>query len=154
MSTVLWGWERFFTELSVFLNTAERQRETANATYSRYVLERLQMALVTLSALVDLLGQPNDPQTAVVCARYHADKSDLVVCVREICSLWERRIDDLLITDVTTSYSAPHSTVLHVGRPRFDITREQIEHLTSLSFSWTQIAGMLGVSRNTLYRRR
>ena len=40
----------FFTELSVFLNTAERPRVTA--AYSQYVLERLETTLLSLSALI------------------------------------------------------------------------------------------------------
>ena len=35
------------------------------------------------------------------------------------------------------------------GRPKFDITREKVEFLTSMSFTWTQIAGMLGISHMT-----
>ena len=55
-----------------------------------------------------------------------------------------------------TSYSAPvvrpHSR--QPGRPRFHITREQLQYLASMSFSWTQIAQILGVSDDYLYRRR
>ena len=40
------------------------------------------------------------------------------------------------------------------GRPRFDIPREQLVYLASLSFNWVQIASILGVSRMTMYRRR
>ena len=40
------------------------------------------------------------------------------------------------------------------GRPRFDISQDQLEYLSSMSFTWTQIASMLGVSRMTIYRRR
>ena len=40
------------------------------------------------------------------------------------------------------------------GRPRFDIGRDQLEYLSSLNFTWTAIASMLGVSRMTIYRRR
>ena len=39
------------------------------------------------------------------------------------------------------------------GRPRFSITREQLEYLCSLSFTWDTIASMLGVSQMTIYRR-
>ena len=42
----------FFTELSLFLNTAERQRVTA--AYSHYVLERLETTLLSLSALMEI----------------------------------------------------------------------------------------------------
>ena len=40
------------------------------------------------------------------------------------------------------------------GRPRFNISKEQLLYLCSLSFSWSDIAKMLGVSRMTIYRRR
>lgn len=39
------------------------------------------------------------------------------------------------------------------GRPRFLITREQLEHLISYDFSCPSIASMLGVSVRTVYRR-
>ena len=39
------------------------------------------------------------------------------------------------------------------GRPRLDVTKEEILQLKSLNYSWTKIADMLQVSRQTLYRR-
>ena len=38
------------------------------------------------------------------------------------------------------------------GRPRFDITKDQIEYLASLSFTWSEIAALIGVSRTTIFR--
>ena len=40
------------------------------------------------------------------------------------------------------------------GRPKYSISKEQLEYLSSLSFTWPQIAQILGVSRMTIYRRR
>lgn len=40
-----------------------------------------------------------------------------------------------------------------VGRPREEISLEDVELLHSLWFTWTKIAQLLGVSRSTLYRR-
>jgi hypothetical protein len=40
------------------------------------------------------------------------------------------------------------------GRPRFRVTKAQIESLREIGFSWTKIAELIGVSRVTLYRRR
>ena len=40
------------------------------------------------------------------------------------------------------------------GRPRFVITREQLECLRAEFNSWTQIASDLGVGRQTIYNRR
>ena len=41
-----------------------------------------------------------------------------------------------------------------IGRPKFLITKEQIDGLRSLHFSWKKIAEMLGVSERTVRRRR
>ena len=40
------------------------------------------------------------------------------------------------------------------GRPRFQISQEQLEYSHSLSFSWSDVSDMLGVSRMTIYRYR
>ena len=40
------------------------------------------------------------------------------------------------------------------GRPSYNISREQILYLRSLSFHWNVIAKLLGISVMTLYRRR
>ena len=40
------------------------------------------------------------------------------------------------------------------GRPQFIISRDQLEYLRSMRFSWHQISNLLGVSRMTVYRRR
>lgn len=40
-----------------------------------------------------------------------------------------------------------------IGRPRIEIQKEDIDNLRALNFSWTKIAKILGVSRQTLYRR-
>ena len=146
-----------FFKVSGFLNTAERQRETANEAYSHYILERLQTMLLSLSGLMGHLRSAsinNTTEVAVVSEQYYADLSELVICVRGIYSQWEHHIDELARRDIHDSYSAPLEEVSHIGRPHFDITREQVEHLPSMSFPWSQIAKMLGVSRSTLYRRR
>ena len=38
------------------------------------------------------------------------------------------------------------------GRPRYEISKEQLEYLSSLSFKWNEIAALLGVSRMTIHR--
>jgi len=40
------------------------------------------------------------------------------------------------------------------GRPKFDISKDQLEYLYSHSFNWPQIAQLLGVSRMTIYHSR
>ena len=52
------------------------------------------------------------------------------------------------------SYSTPLELTSHRGRPRFQISRDKLEYLWSLSFTWAEISSLLGVSRMTVYRRR
>ena len=50
-------------------------------------------------------------------------------------------------------YRAPVRYTGAVGRPSYEISREQIMLLRSCYFSWTSIANILGVSRWTIHRR-
>ena len=53
------------------------------------------------------------------------------------------------------AYSAPKSSTRSgPGRKKFEISKDQIEHLRSLYFSWENIAKMLRISISTLQRRR
>ena len=53
------------------------------------------------------------------------------------------------------SYSAPLNLAQPGrGRKRYEITKDQVEHLRSLYFSWEAIAGILQVGVSTLQRRR
>ena len=61
---------------------------------------------------------------------------------------------DTVNNEQRTSLSA-HMHLGNVGRPRYEITQEQIELLhDALGFRWADIARMLGVSSRTLIRRR
>ncbi len=37
------------------------------------------------------------------------------------------------------------------GRPKFQVSKSQVEYLASLSFKWTEIASILGISRIGLF---
>ena len=138
---MLSGWERFFTELSIFLNTADRHTDSANEAYSEHVLECLQISLISVGSLMEHLHTvtPRNEDQASASAHYYSEIAEFVQCVREVVShhLYER-----MSRDVATSYSAPTENVAH-GRPRFNIPREEIIHLASMSFTWTQIAAIL-----------
>ncbi|PFX25078.1 hypothetical protein AWC38_SpisGene10295 [Stylophora pistillata] len=53
-----------------------------------------------------------------------------------------------------TAYHAPLKSKPGPGRKPYDISKERVEHLRSLFFSWTKIAAILQVSISTLQRRR
>ena len=53
------------------------------------------------------------------------------------------------------SYSAPVETVREgPGRKRLQVSKDQLEHLRSLYFSWEKISSILNVSLSTIRRRR
>ena len=52
------------------------------------------------------------------------------------------------------AYRVPVKTSTSRGRPRFTISQDQFEYLMTLSFTWTDISCLLGVSRMTIFRRQ
>lgn len=78
--------------------------------------------------------------------------SDLIVILRSLLAKWQEYRDLYDSTNYSTAY---RSSIVHTGRrgrPRFDVDKEQIEYLLSISFNWGEIAALLGISRMTLYR--
>ena len=152
----LWGWERFFEELSSFLQAAERQESTANVAFSEYVVERLQISIMNVSMILHHWQSitPDEDHHAETGAYLYSQLAGLLQCLREIAQEWQMHIDQYEARNAATSYAATAVQGARPGRPRFNITREQLEYLASMSFSWTQIARMLGVSQMTIYRRR
>ena len=79
--------------------------------------------------------------------------NSLIECLRGVYNKWEEYEDILNSYPERYSYHVP---VLRgtstVGRPRFQISRDQLLYLISLSFKWIEISALLGVSRMTVYR--
>ena len=84
---------------------------------------------------------------------YKTEIEQLMGHLRSLLDQWK---EYRLLLDSTScggfSYQAPVAHTGRRGRPKFDIDKEQIEYLLSLSFNWSEIAALLGVSRMTLYR--
>ena len=78
--------------------------------------------------------------------------TELLSCLRELSQQWEAHNDRCMQLIYTTSYAASSIHTSSRGRPKFDITREHLEFLASMSFTWTQIARILEVSHMTVYR--
>ena len=145
------GWERFFEELLTFVQDADRQASTANQAYSEYALERLQISIVSVS---DVLNHryttriylwlnhlrsipPSGDQQAQVVDYFCCELSALLRCLRDIAQQWQLHLDQYIAHSAATSYVAPivntPATQRHPGRPRFDITKEQLVYLMSMS---------------------
>ena len=93
-------------------------------TKQRDAIERLEVCIIALHALKES------------------------IC-RTLSVQWEKIIDA-----ITVNRHPPFETQTGRGRPRFHITKEQLLYLSSMSFIWSDISIMLGVSRMTIYRRR
>ena len=156
---VLWGWESFFDDLVGFLRIAERHFGTANHAYARHVVERLNTSIRNLSNLKDHLNgmatHRNSTQSEEdVIHHFSTQITELTECVRSIASKWEgyvEQFDSFRMADAYRAHTVPSPGP---GRPRFEITKDQLEYLASLSFTWTEIASLLNVSQMTIYRRR
>ena len=152
---VVWEWETFFTELATFLWLLEREEGVANLQFSQYALERLQVAIVGSSNVRNVLAAVEDDQSEVALY-YQSAMTELVECLQFLSVRWENYHDSLLSSPpvMHTAYQAPIIQTGQRGLPRFDVTVEQLEYLSSLSFTWAKIARLLGISRMTLYRKR
>ena len=67
---------------------------------------------------------------------------------------WQDYQDDYETRGRRFSYNAQLIYTSQPGRPRFNVTAPQLQYLRSMSFTWVQIAEILGVSYMTVYRRR
>ena len=157
----VWGWENFFQNISAFILYLMRQYGTANESYSHYAVERLTLCVRSVSDVREHLRRQTFEMGTVdvseeersVVIRYVQKLGQLIDNLRRIGLLWEAHIDMADQRNESTAYRAPVID-LPRGRPHFDITRYQLEYLSSLGFNWVQIAHLLQVSRMTVYRRR
>uniref|UniRef100_A0A1X7VS42 Resolvase HTH domain-containing protein n=1 Tax=Amphimedon queenslandica TaxID=400682 RepID=A0A1X7VS42_AMPQE len=136
-------WDMYFSSVSQFLIDSERQFGVCNERYTHYVLEQLDYIEETVTALMRALSRAWLHQ---LCFQL----SQLLTCVRSLKSQWEDYSDNI-VRFIGIGCHSIHTGV--AGRPRFDVRKEELEYLKSLSFSLSEIAALVGISRSTLYRR-
>lgn len=142
------SWTEYFTNLSSFLLTCERRYGLANEQFTEYALERLSQSYQSLQNIVEVVEEANGLN------RLREDLLELSQCVVLSWQKWTDHSDALDTRRLVTQYVPPVIRHAGRGRPKFHVTKEQLQYLRSLSFSWTAIAKMLSISRMTLYRRR
>ena len=156
-SDVTWGWGAFFEELQVFFLSASRQYGTATKRYASYVIERLDMANQNLLHILNCFStfQPQNPEENGIIQHFSSFITELRTYCNELSLQWQQYLDNF---DENMQSMIPyHVSVIFSGRrgrPSYNISREQILYLRSLSFRWNVIAKLLGISVMTLYRRR
>ncbi len=160
--TELWGWHSFFEQIRNFLIDTSRHVGTSSEQYALYVVERMEVCISNVRNLREHLSQP--PQQfglieseAEVVSRYHGELGELLLCLEAISMQWQEHSDRIGIETVVANNAyrvSAEPSGQGRGRPRLAISRDQLEYMASLSFTWTDIAAVLGVSRMTVYRRR
>ena len=141
------GWVQFFSELSDFLVTCGRQYGVANKQYTEYAIERLSLSCQSVQSLFG----PIRMSRSLTLREYLIQ---LLQALEHVLCMWIEYSNSLDQQWASSHYVAPTEVPHGHGRPRVQISKEQLEYLRSLSFSWTAIAGMLMVSWMTVYRRR
>ena len=152
-------WETFFDEMESFIRSSQRQQRGASIEYAQFVSEKYESIIRNLICIVEVFNhnQPNesDEDGLQTWTTYRSTLRQLVDCCRSSAAEWGAYIDSMQSNPYPDSYLPPLLRQEHVrGRPSFEISRDQLIYLSSLSFTWTEIAKLLGVSRMTIYRRR
>ena len=114
------------------------------------------MYTVSVSALLRHLQSitPTDQTAVRVGAQYSAHLSELLECLRSMLHEWQDHLNHYQLRGATSFRASLTHSESRPGRPRFDISREQLQYLRSMSFTWVQISEILGVSYMTIYRLR
>ena len=148
MERVLTGWTVYFDHVIQLLQESLRQYGIASQNLTQHFIERLEYAVQTCRDLRYLVEETD-------IFRSHSDSlSELSDCLRSILTEWKEYQDcqDSSVDSYANAYRVSIRRSGSRGRPRFDITKEQLEYLFSLSFTTCDVAALLGVSRTTLYR--
>ena len=151
----VWGWETLFQELNSFLRDADRHLGTATLNYAHYVVDRLEVIIRTICHLKEHIQAATiNERNRHIAVRYVRDMEDLLDCLRPLSQEWRKYLDVKERYSNAVAYYSPLDHTSGRGRPRFIVSCEQLLYLRSLSFTWTEIASLLGVSRMTIFRRR
>ncbi len=151
--TETWGWSTYFEELGRFVNTLERQFGIANQQFSEYAVERLSACVTNLTFLKSVVSESTVGGDQVL-ESYEITLQELLDTLTLLHRRWLEHCEQTDALSYTARYSAPVLHTQQMGRPRFVVSKDQLESLRSLSFTWPEIATLLGVSRTTVYRRR
>ena len=133
-------WDSYFTAITRFLVESERQYGVCNSDFTEYALEQLKYIEVTCRVLI---------RTMATVPEMHLFLSNFLTCIRTLRSQWQEYSDRPLHH---IGISCPYLHTGRPGRPHFDVNKDQVEYLWSLSFGWNEIAALIGISRTTLYR--
>lgn len=152
-----WGWTTYFTEIAAFIESSNRRfGRYVNRQFVEHVVDRLTGYSHHITDLRQHIADAR--QTAGIDGRalqsLMLSMDQLLHLLHQLIQQWQQHLEHIGIQRTSSRYTTPRQQSPGPGRPSFTITQEQLVHLRSLFFSWTDISRMLGVSRMTLHRRR
>ena len=106
-----------------------------NEQYTQYAIERFQVAIQSLTTLLERLSPDTptqlDEEERSSLETLLSSMEELIGCCRSLHSEWKHQLES---RQNHFAYHAPVATVTvgRRGRPRFEIGREQLEYLSSL----------------------
>jgi len=129
MKEVIAGWLTYFGLIVQLLEEAERHHGIANLRYAHHIVERFEVAIQTCSNLKNIIDYHH------IFLAYSESLTELLVCLQSILGKWIHYPEQVETNDnfkknahqVSTSHSGDR------GRPRFNISKEHLEYLFSLS---------------------
>jgi len=136
----------FFQQVERIIIDLQRQHGVANERYTEYVIEKLALVHSSVQEIHDVIEEAlnRSPSDETFChiAEMLRQLKEVIVSLEYIWQEYQSSIEERS----TTQYSIAVEYTQQRGRPRFAITREQLEYLHSLSFTWDTIVSILGVS--------
>lgn len=158
----MWGWKEFFEQIEQFISESGLQFGNCSHQYASYVVERMGLCITSTSNIIShmddyvsgLSGGHHLLEEREVIDTYKQQLAELNGCLRELSREWLMFLEVAETAHSSVAYRATVEATSRRGRPRFEVSSDQIEYLRSLCFSWTDISSLLGISRMTLYRRR
>lgn len=122
--SVLPGWERFFSEITVFLEDINRHARSYNENYCEYAVERLEFSISNVSMLADHLS--SQPPLATlpeihIANRFADHLIELLRCLRQLHNEWLGYRDEDRSSLFSARYSAPLMYAATPGRPSFGL---------------------------------
>ena len=142
--------------LNILANIGEQELETDILVETRY---RLLDASGTLSFLMNDLAGGVANVTGIPSSALQAPVQNMNHSLTQLIALLSSQIESRDNADFCDALEVSYSAPLNLaqpgrGRKRYEITKDQVEHLRSLYFSWEAIAGILQISISTLQLQR
>ena len=151
------GLQTFFQELKNLLTqlvNASEVPQCMDAEDQEELVRRLEDAITTIRLLVDHTSQitstnPENIDNELLFV--HQRLSSLLCCINNIHETLYSCQTQALYLGFSCQAKKINSGP---GRPQVDISKEQLEFLRSMHFTWNSIAKLLGVSISTVTRKR